>query len=216
MTGKPFFTLLRGARVFAPEDLGRQDVLVAGERIAALGPELEVPAGWQAAEVDLSGYHLLPGFIDQHVHIAGGGGEGGFATRTPEAELSAITRCGVTTVVGLLGTDGVTRHMAGLLAKARGLEAEGISTYIYTGAYEVPTRTLPGSVRSDLVLVDKVIGTGEIAISDHRSSEPRPEEIEKLAAEARVGGDAERQGRGGAPAPGRRAGRAEAALSHRR
>lgn len=188
MTGKPFFTLLRGARVFAPEDLGRQDVLVAGERIAALGPELEVPAGWQAAEVDLSGYHLLPGFIDQHVHIAGGGGEGGFATRTPEAELSAITRCGVTTVVGLLGTDGVTRHMAGLLAKARGLEAEGISTYIYTGAYEVPTRTLTGSVRSDLVLVDKVIGTGEIAISDHRSSEPRPEEIEKLAAEARVGG----------------------------
>lgn len=188
MSKRIFFTLLRGAQAFAPEHLGRQDILVAGERIAALGATLTLPAGWEVEEVDLTGHYLLPGFVDQHVHIAGGGGEGGYATRTPEAELSAITRCGVTTVVGLLGTDGVTRHMAGLLAKARGLEAEGITTYIYTGAYEVPTRTLTGSVRSDLVLIDKVIGTGEIALSDHRASEPRPDEIEKLAAEARVGG----------------------------
>jgi beta-aspartyl-dipeptidase (metallo-type) len=183
-----YFVLFQGARVFSPQDLGTQDVLVAGERVAAIGTHLELPSSWPVRVVDLKGYYLLPGLIDAHVHIIGGGGEGGFATRTPEAYLSAITSAGVTTVVGVLGTDGITRHMAGLLAKARGLEAEGISTFIYTGAYEVPTRTITGSVRSDLILIDKVIGTGEIAISDHRSAQPLLEDIKKLAAEARVGG----------------------------
>lgn len=183
-----FFTVLRGARVLAPEDLGRQDVLIAGEKIAAMAPHLEMPTGWDYREVSLDGYTLVPGFIDSHVHMTGGGGEGGYATRTPEVTLSAATRAGVTTMVGCLGTDGTTRHMPGLLAKARGLENEGLTTYIYTGAYEVPTRTLTGSVRTDLIIIDKVIGTGEIAISDHRSAQPRQEDIQKLVAEARVGG----------------------------
>jgi beta-aspartyl-dipeptidase (metallo-type) len=94
----------------------------------------------------------------------------------------------VTTVIGCLGTDGVTRHMASLLAKARALDAEGVTTYIFSGSYEVPPKTITGSVRSDLVLIDKVIGAGEIAISDHRSSQPTFEEISRLAAECRVGG----------------------------
>ena len=71
----------------------------------------------------------------------GGGGEGGFSTRTPEATLSDLTTAGVTTVVGTLGTDGIARDMNALLAKARGLEEEGITTYIYTGSYRLPLRT---------------------------------------------------------------------------
>lgn len=185
---KPFFTVLRGVQVLAPEELGRKDVLIAGERIAAISPKLDVPSGWECREIRLEGYTLVPGFIDGHVHIIGGGGEGGYATRTPEVCLSSVIRAGVTTVVGCLGTDGTTRHMASLLAKARGLECEGISTYIYTGAYEVPTPTLTGNVRTDLIIIDKVIGTGEIAISDHRSAQPSREDIRKLAAQARVGG----------------------------
>lgn len=186
--GKPFFTVLRGAQVLAPEKLGCQDVLIAGEKIVAIGSQLEIPSDWECQEVKLDGYTLAPGFIDGHVHMIGGGGEGGYATRTPEVNLSTVTRAGVTTVVGCLGTDGTTRHMTSLLAKARGLEQEGVSTYIYTGAYEVPTPTLTGSVRSDLIIIDKVIGTGEIAISDHRSAQPLKEDIKKLIAEARVGG----------------------------
>lgn len=188
MGNKPFFTVLRGAQVLAPKNLGCQDVLIAGEKIAAIGSNIEVPAEWECQEFDLTGYTLVPGFIDNHVHIIGGGGEGGYATRTPEVNLSTVTRAGVTTLVGCLGTDGTTRHMASLLAKARGLECEGITTYIYTGAYEVPTRTLTGSVRTDLIIIDKVIGTGEIAISDHRSAQPHKDEIKKLVAEVRVGG----------------------------
>ena len=126
--------------------------------------------------------------IDSHVHILGGGGEGGPATRAPEITIEDIISCGVTTVIGCLGTDGTTRHMESLLAKARGLSAEGITTYIFSGSYQIPPVTITGSIRSDLILIDKVIGGGEIAISDHRSSQPTFEEFARLAAECRVGG----------------------------
>ena len=182
------FKVLRNVHILGPEDLGKQDILVAEEKIVAIGPHIEIPSDWECEEFFLEGYILVPGFIDSHVHIIGGGGEGGFSTRTPEVTLSTATRAGVTTIVGCLGTDGTTRHMTSLLAKARGLEEEGITTYIYTGAYEIPTPTITGSVRSDLILIDKVIGAGEIAISDHRSAQPTQLEIQKLAAEARVGG----------------------------
>lgn len=183
-----FFTLLKGAHVYAPEDLGIKDILIAGDKVAAIGDSLAAPVGYSCKTVDLTGYNLLPGFIDSHVHLIGGGGEGGYATRTPEIVLSKVTLSGVTTVVGCLGTDGTTRHVESLLAKARGLETEGLSTYIYTGAYELPTPTFTGSVRKDIIIIDKVIGAGEIAMADHRSAQPSAYEYQKLVAEARVGG----------------------------
>ncbi|NPV71153.1 MAG: beta-aspartyl-peptidase [Firmicutes bacterium] len=182
------FKLLKGGRVFSPDEQGRHDILLCGEIIAAMNPSIEAPRGIQADVYDLDGACILPGFIDQHVHLIGGGGEAGFATRTPEVTLSGVTRWGITTVVGCLGTDGVTRHLAGLLAKARGLECEGISAYMYSGSYQVPPVTLTGSIRSDIVLIDKVIGAGEIAISDHRSSQPSVQQLKALAAESRTGG----------------------------
>jgi beta-aspartyl-dipeptidase (metallo-type) len=102
--------------------------------------------------------------------------------------LSDAVRGGVTTVVGCLGTDGVTRSMAGLLAKARGLDEEGISTFVYTGHYAVPVCTLTGSIEQDLLLIDKIIGVGEVALSDHRSSQPTFDQFARMAAEARRGG----------------------------
>ncbi|MDF2571317.1 MAG: iadA [Sporomusa sp.] len=183
------FTILKGGNVFAPESLGIRDIIIAGQIIANIASSIKsAPDYGECQVVDMTGKLVVPGFIDQHVHILGGGGEGGYATRTPEVVLSDITMAGITTVVGCLGTDSISRHMAGLLAKARSLDEEGISTYIYTGAYEVPPPTITGSVRSDLVLIDKVIGCGEIAISDHRSSQPSKGEIARLAAESRVGG----------------------------
>jgi len=183
------FKILKGGRICAPEDMGEQDLLIAGDFIANIDKNIVPVSSYGEVEViDAKDKYIVPGFIDIHVHIIGGCGETGFASRTPEVILSHITQNGTTTVVGCLGTDGTTRHMASLLAKARGLETEGISSYIYTGAYEVPPPTITGSVRKDIILIDKVIGTGEIAISDHRSSQPGKEEIKRLAAEARVGG----------------------------
>ncbi len=181
--------IIKNANVYSPEPIGKCDILILDERIAHIDSNIPVPRGLGEVEVfDVRGATIIPGFIDQHVHIIGGGGEGGPATRTPEIQLSQITTNGVTTVVGCLGTDGTTRHMYSLLTKARALEIEGITTFIYTGAYEVPTRTITENVRNDLILIDKVIGVGEIAISDHRSAQPDLSDLRKLAAEARVGG----------------------------
>lgn len=183
------FTIIKGGRIFAPESMGIQDIVIAGEFIINIAPDIKLCNSYGETQlIDVTGKYVVPGFIDQHVHLIGGGGEGGYSTRTPEVALNDITSAGITTVVGCLGSDGVTRNMAGLLAKARCLEIEGISSYIYSGAYEVPPPTLTGNVRSDLVLIDKVIGCGEVAISDHRSSQPTKAELARLAAEARMGG----------------------------
>lgn len=179
--------ILQNADVYSPAPLGRADLLVAGGRVERLQPGLAAP-GDGCEIVDAGGLIAVPGFIDGHVHVMGGGGEGGYATRTPELALSDAIHGGVTTVVGCLGTDGVTRSGEGLLAKARGLEAEGISTFIYTGYYAVPLRTITGSIERDLQLIDKVIGVGEVALSDHRSTQPTFDEFARMAAEARRGG----------------------------
>ncbi|MBP2637736.1 MAG: iadA [Firmicutes bacterium] len=183
------FTIIKGGQIFAPESMGIQDIVIAGGVIANIAPDIKPCNNYGETQlIDVTGKYVVPGFIDQHVHLIGGGGEGGYNTRTPEVALDDITSAGITTVVGCLGSDGVTRNMAGLLAKARSLEIEGISSYIYSGAYEVPPPTLTGNVRSDLVLIDKVIGCGEVAISDHRSSQPTKAELARLVAEARMGG----------------------------
>lgn len=182
------FTLIKGAEIYSPEYLGKKDVLIAFDKIAAIGEELELPAAYRAKIVDAEGKLLLPGLIDLHVHITGGGGEGGFSTRTREIDIENIVEGGITTVVGVLGTDGVTRSLEGLYAKAKSLEEQGITTYIYSGSYEVPVKTLTGSIQQDMLLIDKVIGVGEISISDHRSFHPTTAELARIAAEARVGG----------------------------
>lgn len=189
MSNKPFFTLIHNAHIYAPEDLGTKDIFIAGEKIAAIADHIDAPAGLACTELDFAGDRVLPGFIDGHVHMIGGGGEGGPHTRTPELLLSKVTISGVTTLAGLLGTDGVTRHVESLLAKARALEYEGLTTYIYTGAYQLPdTPTITGSVRKDIVVIDKCIGAGEIAMSDHRSGQPSVQDYRYLASQARVGG----------------------------
>jgi beta-aspartyl-dipeptidase (metallo-type) len=179
--------LLKQAVVYTPLLHGRADILVAGGRIERVGADIRLTPPY-ADVVDASGLLAVPGFIDGHVHMTGGGGEGGYATRTPELLLSDAVLGGVTTVVGCLGTDGVTRSLPNLLAKARGLDEEGITAFMYSGFYAVPVQTITGSIERDLLLIDKVIGIGEIAISDHRSTQPTFDEFVRVAAEARRGG----------------------------
>ena len=180
--------LIKNASIYAPEYIGEKDVLLAGGKICKIGENLTPPDSWDVEIIDGSGMLLLPGFIDSHVHVLGGGGEGGFANRTPEATLSGLTRYGITTVVGCLGTDGYGRDINSLIAKIKGLREQGISAYAYTGSYQVPVRTLTGSITRDIMMVDEIIGTGEIAISDHRSSQPTYEEFLRLCADTRLGG----------------------------
>jgi len=179
--------LLKNAQVYSPQAMGLQHVLIAAGKIVWLG-QTEPSLGPELAPqvMDLQGCILLLGFIDAHTHITGGGGEAGFATRVPPVPLSKFTRAGVTTAVGLLGTDDVTRNTASVLAQVYALREEGLSAYCYTGGYHLPPTTLTGSVKTDMVFLEPVVGVGELAISDHRSSQPTLAELLKVAADAHV------------------------------
>ncbi|MGI5921511.1 MAG: beta-aspartyl-peptidase [Syntrophomonadaceae bacterium] len=182
------FKLLKAGHCFTPDDVGIKDILVVNDKICAIKGKILPEHLWDVEIIDCQDCLVCPGIIDQHVHITGGGGEEGPISRIPEIMFSEVVEGGVTTVVGVLGFDSVSRSIAGLLAKARGLEAEGITTYIYTGSYGSPTETLTGRVLTDIVLLDKVIGVGEVAISDYRSFHPPLEDLRLLASEAKAGG----------------------------
>ena len=182
-------TLLRNAHVFAPVDLGLRQVLVAAGRVLWIGaPEDPAPSLPGLEVVDLDGKRLIPGLIDAHAHVTGGGGEGGFATRVPPVPLSAFTAAGVTTVVGVLGTDDLARSPGELLASVHALREQGLGAHAWCGGYHVPPVTLTGSVRGDIVYLDPVLGVGELAISDHRSSQPTFDEFVRIASECHVAG----------------------------
>jgi beta-aspartyl-dipeptidase (metallo-type) len=181
--------LLRNAELYDPAPCGRCDLLVAGETIAWIGEALPpIEKMLEVRELDLTGHRVIPGLIDGHVHLTGGGGEAGPHTRVPPVTLTQLTMGGVTTAIGVLGTDDVVRTTAELVTVARGLIAEGLSAYCYTGGYHVPPVTATGSIRSDLVLIDLILGVGELAVSDHRSSQPTVDELLRVAADAHVGG----------------------------
>jgi len=183
-------TIISQAEVFGPEFIGVKDILVSGEKIIAIADKFDVESfkGLDVKVINAKGKKVIPGLIDAHVHIAGAGGEGGPSTRTPEMQLSQLLAGGITTVIGCLGTDGITRSPESVLMKVKSLRVEGVSAWMYTGSYQVPTPTITGSIERDLALIEEVIGVGEIALSDHRSSCPSTNELIRLTEHARVGG----------------------------
>ena len=141
--------LVKHATVYAPEYLGVKDVLVVGKQVVAVDDKLTVSLP-ELETVEAKGLVLTPGLIDHHVHVIGGGGEGGPVSRTPELMLSELVTCGTTSLVGVLGTDSVTRSVQALLAKVRALTQEGVSAWMHTSNYALPPSLLTGSIRTDL------------------------------------------------------------------
>lgn len=178
--------LIRNARVYAPKDLGITDVLMAAGKILAVGSNLTVSLP-DLETVDAKGKILTPGFFDQHIHVNGGGGEGGFASRTPEIMLSELVKVGTTSIVGVCGTDFISRSIENLLAKVRALSIEGVSAWMYTSNYRFPCTSMSQSVAQDLFLVPECLGV-KIALGDHRSSFPRPDEVLHLLSDIRLTG----------------------------
>lgn len=175
---------IKNVHLYNPENQGRKDILIGGGKILEIADCIDV----DFAEVfDAEGKICVPGLIDQHIHITGGGGEGGFATKTPEVELSSLIRGGITTLVGLLGTDGYSRDIENLLSKAKALKSHGLTVLCTTGSYGYPSVTLTGSIAKDIMFVEEVIGC-KLALSDHRSSHITLEELTRLASDVRVAG----------------------------
>ena len=184
--------IITGADKYEPEYSGINDVVIIGGRIALIEKETDIEK-YLALDIPVDiisgeGKMLTSGIIDPHVHLIGGGGEGGYHTRTPETHIGQFIDAGITTAVGLIGTDKTSRSLEALYAKSKALTTEGITALMYTGNYQLPPPTITGTIERDLYLIDAVIGTAEIAISDHRSSQPTTAELAKIVAETRVGG----------------------------
>ena len=181
-------TLLLNADLYAPDALGRRALLIGGGRVLSVTEQAPEIAGLAVDTIDLEGRRVVPGFVDAHVHVTGGGGEAGPETAAPAPALTAYTTAGVTSVVGLLGTDDTTRSTARLLRQVYALRREGLSAWAWTGGYHLPPTTLTGSVRTDIATVEPILGFGELAVSDHRSSQPTVEEVARVAADCHVAG----------------------------
>ena len=181
------FTLLKNGQVYVPEKLGKKDILMWEDRIIKIGDDLSIPEGFEGNTYDLTGKTIIPGIVDSHVHITGGGGEGGFTTRTSEITFEEIAEAGVTTLVGVLGTDGYARRVEDVLVKTMALREEGFDCYFLTGSYTFPITTMRGNVADDIIFNELCLGTGEVAHCDHRGSLMRYDEFARLAADTRNG-----------------------------
>ena len=176
--------IIRNIGVYHPEFLGVKDVCICGEKIELIENHLDISHP-RCREIDGTGKILIPGLIDQHVHLIGGGGEGSFHTRAPRVELSELIESGITTVVGLLGTDGITRDVETLLAHAKALQEEGVTTFICTGHYGYPSATITGSVQKDIAFIQEVLGL-KLAISDHRAPNVSLDELIRMGSDTRA------------------------------
>lgn len=178
--------LIKNADVYAPEHLGTRNIFLAGGKIVAMAEKLDVTLP-DLEVIDAAGYIVAPGLVDQHIHITGGGGEGGWHSRCPELVFSELVKAGVTTFLGVSGTDSMTRSVENLLAKVRGLKNEGASGWMWTSNYAYPVTTITKDVRTDMLAIPEVLGV-KIALGDHRSSFPNQHEIMQILADVRVSG----------------------------
>lgn len=186
-TEQRFFKLIRNAHVLAPEDQGVKNVLIAGGEIAMIAEHID-GAALDAQIIDVGGNYLVPGFIDAHVHMLGGGGGAGYGSRAPELQASEAFLCGTTTIVGSLGIDYISRTPIHLVCKCRSLKERGLNVYIVFGGFGMPPRTITGDIRDDMFMIPELLGVGEPAVSDQRSSQASVEYLQQLVSEVHVGG----------------------------
>lgn len=183
--------LIEHGEVYAPDPRGEQSVLVTNDRIETVGAvdrRSVESVGAEHEVIDATGCVILPGLVDPHEHLLGGSGEGSLALQTPMLFIDEIVRAGVTTVVGTLGVDTTMKTMAGLLARVKALEAQGLTAYVWSGGYNVPPTTVLASIREDMLFIDECVGAGEVAISDERSLRPSAQALAALVRDTHVGG----------------------------
>ena len=179
--------LIKGGEVYAPQKTGVRDILLAGKQILAIGENLAAPAGLETETVDAAGKIVIPGYIDTHMHLLGGGGGNGPMSRSHEIDVSTLAKAGITTVCGTLGINTVSFSLRHMMMTLLSLEMHGISSYMYTGGYQFPAVTLMDSVMSDIALIEKVVGV-KIALFDVLGSHPSNEALKELASKVCLGG----------------------------
>lgn len=115
--------LIRGGTLVTPEGVRRADLLVVGEEIAEIAPEIRNVG---ARVFDAAGYHLLPGLIDAHVHLRDPGA-------THKEDFRTGTRAalagGVTTVLDMPNNQRPTISRATMEEKREIARAKAVSDF---------------------------------------------------------------------------------------
>jgi beta-aspartyl-dipeptidase (metallo-type) len=182
------FKLIVGGEVYTPEKLGKANILIAGDKIIAVGEDIKAPGAYECEIIDAAGKIVYPGWIDPHIHITGADDSQGPYGHTYDASYQDIVESGVTTAVGTLGGELWVRTLEQLYWKAIELEMMGLTTYIYTGCFHIPPPTITGTVRGDVILIDKVRGC-KTAISDATTSHHTWREMAELVSEVNIGAE---------------------------
>ncbi len=181
------FTLYQNAELYTPDSVGEKDILTWRDRIVKIGKGLSLPQDHAGRTVDLAGKKVIPALVDTHVHITGGGGEGGFTTRMTELTYEETVSAGVGCMVGVLGTDGYGRRPEDVLIKCMQIREWGIECYMLTGSYTLPVVNILGEVAKDVLFFEPILGAGELALADHRGSCMTAEELLRIACDVRNG-----------------------------
>lgn len=178
--------LVKNAEIYAPEYLGKKDLLICGGKIECIQDSIrELPV--ECEVLDAEGKILTPGFLDSTCTYHRRRWEREASYSDTGIQMSELVENGITTVVGLLGTDGITRSVDNLYAKTRVLCEEGVSAYMLTGAYGYPSPTITGETDRDIVFVNEILGV-KLAISDHRAPNVTGDQLVQIASKARVAG----------------------------
>lgn len=111
-------------RIFTPtEDIENGAILFEGHRILKVGPREKIKVPEAAAIIDNRGGIIVPGFVDMHIHGAGGRD---LMEGTPEAVSavgSFLARHGTTSYLATTMTAPVDRSLAAIERLANGVNA---------------------------------------------------------------------------------------------
>ncbi len=131
------FTHVNIIPMTSEEVLQNQTVIVEGEKIKAIGADLEVPEG--ATVIDGSGKYLMPGLAEMHAHIPNNQDGNDMAEETLFLYLSN----GITTIRGMLG---VPYHLELRESVAKG-EVTGPRIYTAGPAFNGNSVSSPDTAR---------------------------------------------------------------------
>ncbi len=184
-------SIFKDGDVFIDGKFERTDVVVCHDQIEKIGKVHDSAlrdSNLEIEVIDCQGHYIVPGLIDSQIHLAGGSGESGFLSQPPRILIEECIVGGITTTIGTIGTDTTTKTMSNLIASVKAFKEAGLSSYAYTGGYEIPPATVTGRVRDDMIYVEEIIGLGEVAIADCRVPEPTPDQLARVIVDAYVGG----------------------------
>ena len=69
--------VIRDIEVYSPKYLGKKSIVIVNDKIEGIYDKLEIRENFINIEIiEGKDMYAFPGFIDAHVHLIGGGGEG--------------------------------------------------------------------------------------------------------------------------------------------